>query len=170
MIGWKSRRLLVLLRHPNHQVCWTRKEKMFLLSLTRGGRPPEDNHPTKIALDPPKIITRFATRKLVIQIILLLSTKILLAHTQMPSLQINKIHLLFTKLSPILPYSISHLPKYCSKMCQCAVKQQSTPTSIKFQAPVYQNAPTNYQNWSPYYQKNPYPRNQAPCPNTQNYE
>ena len=57
---------------------------MFMLSLTRGGKPPEHHHPNKVVRDVPKILTRHAIQKLVIQILLLPSTKMLSPHTKLP--------------------------------------------------------------------------------------
>ena len=140
------------------------------MSFTRGGRPLEDHHPTKVILDLPRILSRLVTCQLVIQILLLMSTTILSPHTQMPPQNYQNSSPFYLNSPPL--YRITSLI-YQSVAPNCANVQSNyrAPTSVyQVQALVYQNAPTNYQAPSPNYQTNPYPRSQAPCPNTRSYQ
>ncbi|XP_015078417.1 uncharacterized protein LOC107022266 [Solanum pennellii] len=79
----------------------------------------------------------------------------------------------FPSMYPNYPQSYKIPPSYQNIAPNCANVQSSyrapSPT-YQVQAPAYQSPLSNYQAPVPNYQTNPYPRTQAPRPNTRNYQ
>ncbi|XP_015084367.1 uncharacterized protein LOC107027821 [Solanum pennellii] len=72
------------------------------------------------------------------------------------------------KFSPIYPnYPYQNIAPNCANVQS---SYQAPPPTYQVQAPLYQNPLPNYLAPVPNYQTNPYPRRQAPRPNTRNYQ
>ena len=106
---FKTGKIACIAASPGSSGLLKKREKILLMSLMRRRRPQKI-----IILDLSITPTKLTTGKLVIQTILLHSTKI-------PS-KLSKFTSCLPKSSSALPNSITSLPKYCSQLCQCAVE------------------------------------------------